>query len=77
MKVSVFIATSLDGFIARADGDIDWLNAPEYIDNFEDYGYMDFYKAHSDNSLTDKLAFDNERIRSNFWKMSGQYVQVS
>ncbi len=25
MKVSVFIGTSLDGFIARADGGIDWL----------------------------------------------------
>ena len=29
MKISVFIATSLDGFIARVNGDIDWLvNTP-------------------------------------------------
>ncbi len=30
MKCSVFIATSLDGFIARPDGDVDWLMRPEY-----------------------------------------------
>ncbi|WP_410525292.1 hypothetical protein [Pseudomonas canadensis] len=27
---SVFIATSIDGFIARPDGDIEWLHRPEY-----------------------------------------------
>lgn len=30
IKCSVFIATSLDGFIARPDGDIEWLHRPEY-----------------------------------------------
>ncbi len=30
MKCSVYIATSVDGFIAGADGDIDWLLRPEY-----------------------------------------------
>ena len=30
MKVTVYIATSLDGYIARADGDIEWLHSPEY-----------------------------------------------
>jgi dihydrofolate reductase len=29
-KCSVFIAASVDGFIARIDGDIDWLHRPEY-----------------------------------------------
>lgn len=44
MKVSVFIATSLDGFIARADGAIDWLpNGGEM--GAEDYGYGEFFDS--------------------------------
>ena len=40
VQLSVFIATSLDGFIARPDGGIDWL--PSGSDSAEDYGYGDF-----------------------------------
>lgn len=42
MTVEVFIATSLDGFIARTDGSIDWLANPEYAIEGEDYGYAEF-----------------------------------
>jgi dihydrofolate reductase len=42
IKCSVFIATSLDGFIARRDGDIDWLTAPGGAEAGEDYGYQAF-----------------------------------
>ena len=38
MKVSVFIATSLDGFIARGDGGLDWLPP----DGGEPHGYDEF-----------------------------------
>jgi dihydrofolate reductase len=41
MKATVYIATSLDGYIARENGDLDWLLN---IDNAggDDYGYADF-----------------------------------
>ena len=43
MKVSVYIATSLDGFIARRDGSIDWLNeANAIVPEGEDCGFMEF-----------------------------------
>lgn len=40
VKVSVYIATSLDGFIARKNGDIDWL--PSGGEDGEDFGYAEF-----------------------------------
>lgn len=43
MKCSVYIAASVDGFIARPDGGIDWLDNPSYnLDDAGDYGYTAF-----------------------------------
>jgi dihydrofolate reductase len=39
IKVSVYIAESVDGFIARPNGEIDWLTSSE---NRTDYGYAEF-----------------------------------
>ncbi|HAZ7572161.1 dihydrofolate reductase family protein [Legionella sp. PATHC032] len=42
-KISVFIATSLDGYIARKDGSIDWLmEANSLASPGEDCGYRSF-----------------------------------
>jgi dihydrofolate reductase len=42
MKASVYIATSLDGFIARPDGGLDWLPGIGGAETGEDYGYRQF-----------------------------------
>ena len=41
MKVTVYIATSLDGYIARPDRDIEWLHKPEYTIENETMGYTE------------------------------------
>jgi dihydrofolate reductase len=44
MKASVYIAVSADGFIARKNGDLDWLPGADGSnpDSSEDYGYKKF-----------------------------------
>lgn len=44
MIVSAFIATSVDGYIARLNHDIDWLHSSESVEN-EDYGYDAFMSS--------------------------------
>ncbi|WP_410508183.1 dihydrofolate reductase family protein [Methanosarcina hadiensis] len=43
-RIKLYIACSLDGYIAREDGSIDWLT--KYDNNPEtDYGYSEFYAS--------------------------------
>ncbi|NQV30327.1 MAG: dihydrofolate reductase [Candidatus Marinimicrobia bacterium] len=47
MKITVFMALSLDGFIADLDGSVDWLNAlsETEVGNAEDYGFAKLMEA--------------------------------
>jgi dihydrofolate reductase len=43
-KIILYIAASIDGYIAKPDGDTSWLHDPAFITPGLDYGYTDFYK---------------------------------
>lgn len=47
MKISVYIATSVDSFIARENGDIDWLHNSGHgeVEQGDDFGYEAFMSS--------------------------------
>ncbi len=74
IKASVFIATSLDGFIARANGDLDWLTDAQSAPTEQDYGYQEFMDTVDTivlgrNTFELALTFDT-------WPYSGKKVVV-
>lgn len=73
-KCSVFIATSLDGFIARKDGALDWLPSSDGASGGEDYGYKSFFES------IDALIFGRKtyELASSFaeWPYTGKSVVV-
>jgi len=44
MKATVYIAATIDGFIAREDGALDWLPANGGPES-DDYGFQDFFNS--------------------------------
>ena len=74
IKASVFIATSLDGFIARANGDLDWLTGAQSASTEEDYGYQEFMDT-VDTIVVGRNTF--ERVLTfDTWPYSGKKVVV-
>ena len=79
-KQSVFIATSLDGFIARPDGNIDWLTE-EKPSAGEDYGYNDFIASidalvMGRHSFEKVLSFDQWPYKNKVIVLSSQSLNI-
>jgi dihydrofolate reductase len=73
-KCSVFIAKSLDGFIARRDGALDWLGAFQSPD--EDYGYARF-AASVDTLVMGRKTYEVVLgFGANAWPYAGKRVVV-
>jgi len=77
-KIIVYIATSADGYIARADGSVDWLDRPRTAG---DYGMKNFFKSidtilFGRKTYDQSLKFDKKSVESNLSKTKN-YVFTS
>ena len=69
-KIIVYIATSADGYIARPDGSVDWLDRPRTAG---DYGMKDFFKSidtilFGRKTYDQSLKFDKKSVERNLSK---------
>ncbi len=77
IRASVFIATSLDGFISRKDGSIDWLNeANQLVTKGEDCGYKVFSDS-TDVMLMGRNTFDLVRTFDKWYYGDKRVVVLS
>jgi len=73
VKVSVFVATSMDGYIAREDNSIDWLENLE-ANGDQDYGYHEFI-SNIDAILMGRNTFDVVKKLKD-WSYNGMPIFV-
>lgn len=72
LRTSAFVATSLDGFLAREDGSIDFLDAVTVPD--EDYGFAEFMGS-VDTLLVGRATYDTV-LGFDEWPFDGKRVFV-
>jgi dihydrofolate reductase len=74
-KIIVYIATSADGYIARPDGDVEWLNRrPRTVD----YGMRELYAfTHADRLLDAYMDLLPGDFKSRFPSMRALYDELS
>ena len=77
MKISVYIAVSLDGYIAREDEGLDWLPQPgdPGLDPDEDYGYAAFF-ADIDTMVMGRNTFETVLGFGGDWPYEDKQVVV-
>ena len=74
VEIYIFLAISLDGFIARNNGEIDWLEKFNSDDPNEDSGFGEFFKR-MDCLVMGRKSF--EKVLSfQKWPYTGKPVQV-
>ena len=71
--VSVYIAISIDGYIARDDGALDWLEGVQDAGG-DDYGYADFMST-IDAVVLGRETYDSVRT-FDMWPFTGRRVVV-
>ncbi len=59
-KVILYTAQSIDGYIAKENGAIDWLEKEEFGLDSEDFGYKNFYDS-VDTTIMGKNTYDQIR----------------
>lgn len=74
IKISVYVGTSLDGFIARSNDELDWLPATGEEAGGEDYGYGEFI-ATVDTIVIGRRTYDKV-LTFGRWPYEGKPVVV-
>lgn len=73
-KIKLYTVVSLDGYIARTDGDLDWISdfsSPEKTD----YGYRSFFES-TDTVIIDESSYLNILSMDIIWPYKDKSVYV-